>query len=94
MLGIFMETELEHRVYINTNNQLLCQKPSTDFVYHYDDNIVSKDSDHDGRALSNTDDNNNNDHSIQGHGNNDGITFDGKEEDPKQYLLINHGNVH
>jgi hypothetical protein len=73
----------ESLVYIYTNSRLLRQRPGADPVRYYDDNIFSKDSDDDGGALSETDDNDNdgNDDNIgnggKGHDGNDGDSSDG-----------------
>jgi hypothetical protein len=41
-----------------------------------------------------TDDNNNNDNNGEGHNEDDGDASDGDEEHPKEYVMINPGNVH
>jgi hypothetical protein len=73
----------EALVYIYTNSRLLRQRPGADPVRYYDDNIFSKDSDDDGGALSQTDDDDNdgnddnNGNGGEGHDGNDGDSFDG-----------------
>jgi hypothetical protein len=70
-------------VYIYTNSRLLGQRPGTDPVRYYDDNIFSKDSDDDGGALSETDDDDNdgnddnNGNGGEGHDGNDGDSSNG-----------------
>ena len=70
--------KVEALVYIFTNSCLLRQRPSADPVCYYDDNIFSKDSNDDGRALLETDDNDNygnddnNGNGGEGHDGNDG----------------------
>ena len=70
--------KVEALVYIYTNSHLLCQRPSVGPVRYYDDNIFSEDSDDDGGALLETDDNDNdgnddnNGNGGKGHDGNDG----------------------
>jgi hypothetical protein len=81
-------------VYIYTNSRLLCQRPSTNPVRYYDDNVFLEDFDDDGRALSNTDEDNNDDNSGEGHNGDDGNTSNGGQEHCRALPPINHGNVH
>jgi hypothetical protein len=73
----------EALVYIYTNSRLLRQRPSADPVRYYDDNIFSEDSDDDGGALSETDDDDNdgnddnNGNGGEGHDGNDRDSSDG-----------------
>jgi hypothetical protein len=70
----------EALVYIYTNSRLLRQRPGADPVRYYDDNIFSEDSDDDGGALSEMDDDDNdgNDgNGGEGHDSSDGDSFDG-----------------
>ena len=75
--------KVEALVYIYTNSHLLCQRPSVGPVRYYDDNIFSEDSDDDGGALLETDDNDNdgnddnNGNGGKGHDGNDGDSSDG-----------------
>jgi hypothetical protein len=73
----------EALVYIYTNSRLLRQRPSADPVRYYDDNIFLEDSNDDGGALSETDDDDNdgnddnNGNGGEGHDGNDGDSSDG-----------------
>jgi hypothetical protein len=73
----------EALVYIYTNSRLLRQRPGADPVHYYDDNIFSEDSDNDGGALSETDNDDNdgnddnNDNGGGGHNGKDGDSSDG-----------------
>jgi hypothetical protein len=73
----------EALVYIYTNSRLLRQRPGADPVRYYDDNIFSEDSNDDGGALSEIDNNDNdgnndsNGNGGEGHDGNDGDSFNG-----------------
>jgi hypothetical protein len=86
----------EALVYIYTNSRLLRQRPGTDPVRYYNDNIFSKDFDDDGEALSEMDDDDNDDNhdnGSKGHEGSDGDASDGREEHCREYLLVNPKNV-
>jgi hypothetical protein len=76
----------EALVYIYMNSRFFRQRPSTDPVRYYDDNIFSEDSDDNGGALLETDDddnddnNDNNGNGGEGHDGSDGDSFGGGGE--------------
>jgi hypothetical protein len=55
-----------------TSSRSLCQRPGVDLVRYYDDNIFSKDSNDNGRTLSDMNDNNNDDNGGDDYDGNDG----------------------
>jgi hypothetical protein len=61
----------EALVYIYTNSQFLHQRPRSDPLCYYNDNIFSKDSSHDVEVLSDKENNNDDDNGDQGHGGGD-----------------------
>ena len=71
-----MEVEkTEALVYIYSNSRIFCQKPGANSVRYYDDNIFLEDSNDDGRAFLDTNDNNNNDNIFLEDSNDDGGAF-------------------
>ena len=76
----------EALVYIYTNSCVLHQKPGAHPVRYYDYNIFLEDSDDDGRALlemdnnDNDDNDDNNGNGSEGHDSNDGDFSNGREK--------------
>jgi hypothetical protein len=93
----------EALVYIYTNSHFLRQRPGTDPVHYYDNNIFSEDSDDDGGAFLEMDDDNNDDNDNnndnngnggEGHDGNDGNASGGGGEYRREDPSVNPGNLH
>jgi hypothetical protein len=90
----------EALVYIYTNSRLLYQRPGADPVRYYDDNIFLEDSDDDGGAFSETDDNDNDDNDDnngnggEGHDGNDGDLSGGGGQYHRTDPLVIPGNLY
>jgi hypothetical protein len=100
MRNCFVVDKAEALVYIYTNSRLLRQRPGADLVRYYDDNIFSEDSDDDGGALSETDDDDNdgnddnNGNGGEGHNGSDGDSSDGGGQYHRADLPFNPEDPH
>jgi hypothetical protein len=87
-------------IYIYTNSRFFRQRLGTNPVRYYDDNIFSEDSDHDGGALSETNDkdsddnDDNNGNGGEGHDGNNGDSSGGGGEHHRREPPVILGNLH